>query len=471
MSYLEDNAKILCDFGLTIYQAKVYLAVVQLGLASVSKISKLSKVRREEVYRTLPNLDKAGLIDRVLGKPLKIRALPVEDALSVLIERKKEDANREISELTAKKNDFMKSFKANSKRIILEEEKPNFVLISEKETMVKRIASLIKNAEKEIDIVDSRENVTRLAFSYIEPIKKALKNKVKVRIITELPYDEDIIPTALENLFPRNSFSLKYVENLPSCYAIVDNKETIIASGATDLTFPRKNLWTNDPSLVGVLQSNFEDLFHNSVDWKALNFSPSEKINRIVNRLKPTDHVILVYDSIETKHDFLFSYVRTGLENNEAAVYVCSEENPEQIEEAMKRFGIEVEKYGRAGALSIIPYTDLYIIDGKFNIIKVLDSWNKLYKEAHTKGFKGLRVTGEMECFFKYDLTKKLVEYENALHRVLNIPIVAICAYNANTLNRHRDPVNIYSELVKAHGQVLFTGKDNKLGTVEIRKA
>lgn len=471
MSYLEDNAKILCDFGLTPYQAKVYLAVVQLSLASISKISKFSKIRREEVYRTLPNLEKAGLIDRVLGKPLKVRALPVEDALSILIERKKEEANREISELAAKKSDFLKNFKANSKKIMLEEEKPNFVLISEKDAMVKRIASLIKNAEREIDIVDSRGNVARLAFSYIEPLKKALKNKVKVRIISELPDDEDIIPISLEKYFPGNSFDLKYVEDLPSCYIIVDNKETIIASGAADIAFPRKNLWTNDPSLVGLLQRNFEDLFHSSVDWKTLIFSPSEKINRIVNRLRPTDHAIFVYDYIETKHDFLFSYIRTGLENNEAAAYVCSEENPNQIREAMKQFGIEVEKHERAGALTIIHYTDLYIIDGKFNITKVLDSWNKLYREALTKGFKGLRVTGEMECFFKHNLTKELVEYEDALHRVLDLPIVAICAYNANILNRSKDPVNIYSELVKAHGTVLFTAKDNKLGTIEIRKA
>jgi len=471
LSELEDNAKKLCDFGLTPYQAKVYLAVVQLGLASISRISKLSKVRREEVYRTLPNLEKAGLIDRVLGKPLKVRALPVQDALSILIDHKKEEANREISELIAEKSDFLRNFKANSKKIMLEEETPNFVLISEKDAMIKRIESLIKSAQKEIDIVDSRENVTRLAFSHIEPLKKALKKNVKVRIISELPDDEDIVPITLEKYFPGNSFDLKYVEDLPSCYIIVDNKETIIASGAKDLAFPRKNLWTNDFSLVGVLQRNFEDLFHSSVDWKTLIFSPSEKINRIVNRLKPRDHIILVYDSVETKHNFLFSYIKTGLENNEAAAYVCSEENPNQIREAMKQFGIEVEKHERTGALTIIHYTDFYIIDGKFNTTKVLDSWTKLYKEALTKGFKGLRVTGEMGFFFKHNLTKELIEYEDALHRVLDIPIVAICAYSTNILNRSEDPVNIYSELVKAHGTVLFTGKDNKLGTIEIRKA
>ena len=470
MSSLEDNAKILCAFGLTSHQAKVYLAIVQLNFASISMVSKLSKVRREEVYRTLPSLEKAGIIDRVLGKPLKVRALPVEDALSILIERKKEEVNREISELTVKKGDFLKNFKANSKKIMLEEEKPSFVLISEKDAIVKRVASLIKNAEREIDIVDSRENVTRLAFSCIELLKKALKNKVKVRIISELPDDEDNIPTTLEKYFPGNSLDLKYVEDFQSCYIIVDNKEAIIASGTTDPRFPQKNLWTNEPSLIELVQGNFEDLRHASVDWKTLVFSPYEKITRLASRLKPKDHLILVYDSLENKYNFLFRYIKQGLENNEVAAYVCSEENPNQIRDAMKQFGIEVEKYERTGALNILHYTDFYIFDGKFSITKVLDSWNKLYKDALSKGFKGLRVTGEMECFFKHHLIKELVEYEDA-YRVLDIPIVAICAYNANTLANTRDPINVYSELVKAHGKVLFTRTDNKLGTIEIQKA
>jgi len=63
LSHLEDHIRMLSDFGLTPSQAKVYLAIVEMGLASVSKVSKLSKVRREEVYRIVPNLERLGLID------------------------------------------------------------------------------------------------------------------------------------------------------------------------------------------------------------------------------------------------------------------------------------------------------------------------------------------------------------------------------------------------------------------------
>jgi hypothetical protein len=99
-----------------------------------------------------------------------------------------------------------------------------------------------------------------------------------------------------------------------------------------------------------------------------------------------------------------------------------------------------------------------------------MNLWNKLYNDALKMGFKGLRVTGEMACFFKHNLVQELIEYEKALHRVLDIPIIAICAYNATQINKSEDPANLYSELARAHGTVLFTGLDNKLGRMEIRK-
>jgi len=72
-------------------------------------------------------------------------------------------------------------------------------------------------------------------------------------------------------------------------------------------------------------------------------------------------------------------------------------------------------------------------------------------------------------CFFKHNLIRELIEYEKTLHRVLDIPMIAICAYNASQINKSKDPANLYGELARAHGTVLFTGLDTKLGRMEIR--
>ena len=165
--------------------------------------------------------------------------------------------------------------------------------------------------------------------------------------------------------------------------------------------------------------------------------------------MRPTNHVIFVYDSKEAKRNVLFSYIKFGLESGEMTVYVATEESINEIREAMQSHGINVEEYRQKGALRILNYDEIYIIDGEFNINVTMSVWNKLYSEALAKGFNGMRVTGEMSCFFKHNLLQELLEYESALHRVLEIPMIAICAYSASALNESKDPVNMYTSLLR----------------------
>jgi sugar-specific transcriptional regulator TrmB len=65
----DENTDLLLGLGLNLTQARVYLSILRLDRAKVGQISKFSKVRREEVYRILPALEKMGLVERILGKP------------------------------------------------------------------------------------------------------------------------------------------------------------------------------------------------------------------------------------------------------------------------------------------------------------------------------------------------------------------------------------------------------------------
>ena len=63
----DENTDLLLGLGLTLNQAKVYLAVIKLEKTTVVQVANFSKVRREDVYRILPSLEKMGLIERLLG--------------------------------------------------------------------------------------------------------------------------------------------------------------------------------------------------------------------------------------------------------------------------------------------------------------------------------------------------------------------------------------------------------------------
>ena len=176
-------------------------------------------------------------------------------------------------------------------------------------------------------------------------------------------------------------------------------------------------------------------------------------VDKVV-KLKPTNHAIFVDDSFKEKHLTSFSFSDAGLRNSEAGIYMASEEPPE-IKTAMKMHGIAVEKYEKTGALKILSYTDVYIVDGKFSI-GTLRFWKKEFYKARSK-FKGLRVTGEMSCFFEKGLEAELLSCETSLHRILGIPMVALCAYNLEDLQKSENSIDLYTSLIEAYAHAIFT--------------
>jgi len=92
MDSLTELAEKLSEYGITYNQAKVYVAAAKLVIASVSQISKKSNVSREEVYRLLPKLEKLGLIEKTIERPLRIKATNFRAALSILINHRRETA-------------------------------------------------------------------------------------------------------------------------------------------------------------------------------------------------------------------------------------------------------------------------------------------------------------------------------------------------------------------------------------------
>ena len=464
-----DDIETLTDFGLTQYEAQIYLSALRLQLSTAGEIAKASGIRREEVYRTIPKLEKTGLLERVLGRPIKVRALPIEDALEVLVERQETEASKKLSELIIAKDELIEKLGNEGKKDIQKETTSNFVLITEKDTLSKRVSALIEQANTAIDFMDSFENTFRFVLTYGEALKIAKSNNVNVRIITNFPNDVELIPKTLKTRVPKNSFVVRYTDRLPSRYAIFDGNNAMITTSAGDTFSESKCLWTNDTSLVGIIKRDFEDQFRDSIDWQDMDEARIQELARIMDQVKPRDHLVLFYDSTKAKHNTLFSYLKAGLKTDEAVVYVCAEETPDQIEEAMSKFGIQVEKYLQSGALIILDYTSMYIQGGEFDMDKVMNAWSRLYDDAIARGFKGMRVTGEMSCFIRHDLINELIEYEHALHTVLDIPMAAICAYNSNVLSELENPIDIYSELVRAHAKVLFAGRDNRVGKIEVR--
>jgi sugar-specific transcriptional regulator TrmB len=72
----EQLTQALCKLGLSLYQAKVYSALAQLGPSGVADIQKASGVPRTKIYEILDQLLDRGAVEFQSGRPVFYNALP-----------------------------------------------------------------------------------------------------------------------------------------------------------------------------------------------------------------------------------------------------------------------------------------------------------------------------------------------------------------------------------------------------------
>jgi sugar-specific transcriptional regulator TrmB len=70
--FAEDDINALTALGLNLVQSKIYLTILRHNRISVGDISRITMIRREQVYRSIPKLQEKGLVEKELDKPIKI---------------------------------------------------------------------------------------------------------------------------------------------------------------------------------------------------------------------------------------------------------------------------------------------------------------------------------------------------------------------------------------------------------------
>lgn len=181
----------------------------------------------------------------------------------------------------------------------------------------------------------------------------------------------------------------------------------------------------------------------------------TSELDSFIRSMKSGDHMIFFYDTAEHKQELLFNFLADGLAKGEGAVYICSDESPEQIRQSMKTFGFDFSKFEKEETLMIKNYEGWYSENGQFQTAKILAHIKETCEIFRNKGIEELRGCGEMGCFFKYNAVRELLKYEYALHRVLRVPLKAICAYSTYDMVS-RGYADIIMPLVRAHRKVIF---------------
>ena len=254
----EENTNLLIGLGLTVNQAKVYLAVIKLSKTTVGQVANFSKVRREDVYRILPSLEKMGLIERLLGKPTEIRATRISDALSFLVAEEKGKLDNKIvgmkeivQKLTLKE---WKQEPVGDKNI--------YILIAERNSILAKTAELIKNSQKEIALIAAKDWIIPVLAHFSVESKGAIKKGAHIRLIFEGQNPDSMLKEKVKKLIGSASVQVKFHPEPLNHFIMSDDKEALITTSKESRLGESPSLWTNNSNLIGVLRDGFES------DWQ-----------------------------------------------------------------------------------------------------------------------------------------------------------------------------------------------------------
>jgi sugar-specific transcriptional regulator TrmB len=258
------DLQVLTDLGLTLMQAKIYLALVEAGPSKILEISKVSKVSRPDVYAVLSKLQQLGLAEKIVRRPIMYRATPLKKGLSFLLEEK----TSQYEKVRAETQILLNTARTKKRTIKKETESPDVVLIPKGKNVIERIKAAVENAQQNIDLVLSWKRFSRgIASTFAESIESAWAKKVRVRFIIERP-----VPTkTAEQLFRfcrgKPCCQIKFVPNSPeTIFGVYDEKEVfIVTSSGKDLP-GAPALWSTNPSLIALAENCFKSLWQTATE-------------------------------------------------------------------------------------------------------------------------------------------------------------------------------------------------------------
>ncbi|MBI2872565.1 MAG: MEDS domain-containing protein [Chloroflexi bacterium] len=141
-------------------------------------------------------------------------------------------------------------------------------------------------------------------------------------------------------------------------------------------------------------------------------------------------HVCQFYQTKLDLLDILVPYFQEGLRNNESCMWVTSPVlTVDAAQQALRARLPDLDEYIRRGQLEVLPHTEWYMKGGTFEMGRVLAGWIERKDRAVSRGFDGLRLTGDT-CWLEQRQWEDFVEYEAEVDRVLGeYPIIALCTY------------------------------------------
>ncbi len=135
--------------GLSEYEAKVFIALQRLGVATARDVYRHTDVPRSQVYGAAETLEERGLVEIQQSKPMEYRPVTLDEARELLRERFEEEQEMAF--------DYLERARDESPRV--DEEREDFWTVKGHTTIDSRIEEILSEADDRVVFITTHDEL------------------------------------------------------------------------------------------------------------------------------------------------------------------------------------------------------------------------------------------------------------------------------------------------------------------------
>jgi len=248
-------------FGLTEYEARVYLTLILKGGMEASKVSRYADIPRPHTYSVLKALQMRGLVTVIPEAVNRYRAVPLDEGTDILME----EQEKQLSFLRNARDELLSEIKpkeaipANHQSVVL--------LYYGRQNVYKLIDEMFSRCDADCDIMTTANGIVRF-YKYFSDKASEFRNKdIRVRFIAPVTPQVEDFATKLSKLV-----ELRHIGQLPYIrFVLIDEREVLFAEFSEDdfkSTGKETGIWMNQVELGKMMGTMFDNTWQNTVPYE-----------------------------------------------------------------------------------------------------------------------------------------------------------------------------------------------------------
>jgi HTH-type transcriptional regulator, sugar sensing transcriptional regulator len=251
----QERMRKLMDHGLTEYQARAYLTLLDLGAATATQVSPLSKVPRTRIYATMRQLHQKGLVQILPESPLRYKPVPFEAYLKTLAEELRSRAQQIDTGQEALAREFAIVAQASP------ESAGSFEAIYGRKNVRERLLRMYTTAAREVIGIGTTKSPGRILGAFRPDLVERASQGVQLKYaFCFTPENRDDVRILLRHA------QVRHIDFMMPVYMhVVDGKEFLMSHPIPDDDSAYRGddiaIWTNDPAIAGAMSEMSERIW------------------------------------------------------------------------------------------------------------------------------------------------------------------------------------------------------------------